>query len=196
MKKKIILFGGTFDPIHNGHLLLAQYALEFINAEKVIFIPSYMPPHKLNYKINHWKHRLNMVKLAIKNNPNFVVSDFEIKKKNISYTYITIEHFSKVYKNYEMYFLIGFDSLLELNTWQNWQYIIKKVKFLVGSRMVKKDKLKKLNKEIFKKVICFDSPIIEVSSTEIRERIKKGWIVSYFLPDKVEKYIQKNKLYK
>lgn len=196
MKKKIILFGGTFDPIHNGHLLLAQYALEFINAEKVIFIPSYVPPHKFNYKLTHWQHRLNMVKLAIKNNHNFVVSDFEIKNKGISYTYITVDYFSKVYKNYKIYFLIGFDSLLDLHTWENWQDIIKKVYFLVGARMVRKEKLRELNKEIFKKIMYFDFPIIEISSTEIRERVKKGLVVKYFLPEKVEKYIHKNKLYR
>ncbi len=193
--KKIILFGGTFDPVHNGHLVLAQYALEFIDAKKVIFIPSYIPPHKLNYKITHWRHRLNMLKLAIKGNPNFEISEFEIKNKGVSYTYKTVDWFSKQYKDYKIYFLIGFDSLLELHTWQNWRDIIEKVEFLVGTRMIKKEKLKNLNKEVIKKITYFDSPIVEISSTEIRSRVKKGLVVKYFLPEKVEKYIYKNKLY-
>lgn len=192
----IILFGGTFDPIHIGHLILAEYAAEYINAEKVIFIPCYRPPHKLGYKPLHWRHRFNMVKLAIKNSSKFELSDFEIRRKGISYTYITVDWFYKQYKGISLYFLIGFDSLLTLHTWQNWQQIIKKVKFLVGERMVDKSKIDLLPKQIYDKVILFDSPIIEVSSTDIRARVKKSLSIKYLVPEEVEDYILKHNLYK
>ncbi|MCS7227447.1 MAG: nicotinate (nicotinamide) nucleotide adenylyltransferase [Endomicrobia bacterium] len=194
-KNKLILFGGTFDPVHLGHLVLAEYALEYINAKKVIFIPCYKPPHKIGYKLSHWKHRLNMVKLAIKNNEWFEVNTFEIDRRGISYTYITIDWFSEKFKNMDLYFLIGFDSLLTLPTWQNWQYIIKKVKFLVGERMVNKTRFKNLPKDLIKKVICFNSPLIEISSTEIRRRVQCGKSIRYMVPPLVAKYIFKHKLY-
>ncbi|MCS7151557.1 MAG: nicotinate (nicotinamide) nucleotide adenylyltransferase [Endomicrobia bacterium] len=192
----IILFGGTFDPIHMGHLILAEYAAEFVKAKKVLFIPCYKPPHKLKYEPVHWKHRLNMVKLAVNGISKFEVSDFEIKRKEISYTYVTVDWFSKVYKADDLYFLIGFDSLLSLHTWQNWEKIIQKVKFLVGERMVDKSKMGLLPSKIYNKVIFFDSPIIEISSTEIRERLKKSLSIKYLVPEEVEKYILRHGLYK
>lgn len=191
----IILFGGSFDPIHIGHVILAQYALEFINAECVIFIPCYKPPHKLGYKLTHWKHRLKMVELVVKKNPKFVLSKFEIERKKISYTYITVNWFSRKFKDKKIYFLIGFDSLLDLPNWHRWRDIIKKVTFLVGKRMVDKSKLCCLPKQILEKVIYFDSPIIEISSTEIRQRIKQNLPIKYLVPEEVEEYILKNKIY-
>lgn len=194
-KPKIILFGGTFDPPHFGHLILAQYAKEFLNAKKVIFIPCFKPPHKINYELTHWRHRLNMLVLATENNKDFEVSKYEIEKKDVSYTYRTVDWFYKKYNKNELYFLIGFDSLINLTTWEKWQQIIKKVIFLVGERIVDK-KCKKLPEEIYERMICFDSPIIEISSTEIRRRVKKSLPIKYFVPESVEKYIIKNKLYK
>lgn len=196
-KNSIILFGGTFDPIHFGHLILAEYAKEFIDAEKVIFIPCYRPPHKINYKLSSWRHRLNMVRLAIQNNKDFELSTFEIERKGISYTYITINYFSEIYKdkNKKLYFLIGYDSLLELHTWQNYKDILKKIDFLVGDRLIEKKK-KKLPSFLKGKVTFFDSPIIEISSTEIRERIKNSLSIKYLVPKEVESYIIKNKIYK
>ncbi len=193
--KKIILFGGSFDPIHFGHLVLAQYALEFLKAEKVIFIPCYKPPHKIGYKLSHWKHRLNMLLLATKDNDKFEISRFEIERKDISYTYITVDYFKNEYKNYELYFLIGYDSLITLTKWQRWEDILKSVYFIVGKRIVKEGS-KKLPKNICDKVIYFDAPIIEISSTEIRQRLKKSLPIKYLVPESVEKYIIENKLYK
>lgn len=192
---KIILFGGTFDPIHIGHLILAQYALEYVKARNVIFIPCYKPPHKIEYKLSFWKHRWEMVKLAIKDNDKFILDDFEIKRKGISYTYITIDWFSQKYKNDELFFLIGFDSLLTLTTWQKWEYIVEKVKFLVGKRMVDKTQFCQLPEALVKKVVFFDSPLIEVSSTEIRYRVRNKMSIKYMVPPLVEKYIYEHKLY-
>lgn len=193
--KKIILFGGTFDPIHLGHLILAQTAFEFLKPQKVVFIPCYQPPHKIGFKLSSWKDRLNMVKLSIEGISYFELDLFEIKKKSISYTYQTVDYFSKKYKGYGLYFLIGYDSLLELTSWENWQKIVEKVHFLVGDRNVEKKAVKKLPKIIFKKVIFFKSPIIEISSTMIREKIKKHLSIKYLVPPKVEEYILNKNLY-
>ncbi|MEN3013621.1 MAG: nicotinate (nicotinamide) nucleotide adenylyltransferase [Endomicrobiia bacterium] len=193
--KNIILFGGTFDPVHIGHLILAQSAFEFICAQKVIFIPCYKPPHKIGFELSNWQHRVNMLKLSIKGIKHFELSLFEIRQKRISYTYITVDFFSQKFRDYNLYFLIGFDSLLSLPTWERWQQILQKVYFLVGERNVDKASMEKLPDIIIKKVVFFKSPIIEVSSSMIRERIKNKLSIKYFVSPSVEKYIINKKLY-
>ncbi|MCS7231062.1 MAG: nicotinate (nicotinamide) nucleotide adenylyltransferase [Elusimicrobiota bacterium] len=192
---KIILFGGTFDPIHIGHLVLAETAFEFIKAKKVIFIPCYKPPHKIDFQLSDWRHRVNMIKLSTKGVKYFEISLFEIENEGISYTYITVDYFSKKYKDSDLYFLIGYDSLLSLPTWENWRYIVEKVYFLVGDRNIEKKAEGELPEVILKKSIFFKSPIIEVSSTMIREKIKSKLSIKYLVPSSVENYIIKKKLY-
>ncbi|MCX7956399.1 MAG: nicotinate (nicotinamide) nucleotide adenylyltransferase [Endomicrobia bacterium] len=193
---KIIIFGGTFDPIHFGHLILAQSALEYVKADKVKFIPCYMPPHKIGFKLTNWKHRLNMVKLAIKNNPSFELEDYEIRKRGISYSYLTVDFFSKKYKNNIIYFLIGYDSLIEITTWQKWEQIVDKVYFLVGNRSVGKlNNNTEIHEKILKKTIFYSSPTIEISSTEVRKRIRNNLFIEYYIPISVANYIKKHRLY-
>ncbi len=195
-KKPIILFGGTFDPVHYGHLILAQRALEFVDAQKVIFIPCYSPPHKLGYKLTHWKHRLEMLKLAISTSTKFEISTFELERKKISYTYITVDEFCKIYKDIKLYFLIGLDSLLTLTTWENWEKIVSKIDFLVGERIVEQKLAQPYNKLFVNgKIIFFPSPKIEISSSEIRTRVKKGLSIKFLLPQEVEEYILRKKIY-
>ncbi|MFQ3676147.1 MAG: nicotinate (nicotinamide) nucleotide adenylyltransferase [Endomicrobiia bacterium] len=193
-EKKIILFGGTFDPVHLGHLILAQEAQNFLFAEKVFFIPCYQSPHKLSRKPTYWKHRIKMLLLATKNNQKFFVSDYEIKQKKVSYAYNTIEHFCKKYKGYKIYFLMGMDSLLEFKLWKNWKKILETATIIVGVRLVKN--IRKVNDLIrTKKVILLHSPKIEVSSENIRKLVKQKKSIKYLVTPEVEKYILKHKLY-
>ena len=130
---KIALFGGAFDPIHYGHMSLAESAYEKFKLDRVIFVPSGKPPHKCPASA-HKIHRLEMVKLAIRDNPHFTVSDYELKKSGKSYTYQTIEYFKQKYPGDELFFLMGIDLFLTFNTWEKSRQLLDMCKFLVGIR--------------------------------------------------------------
>jgi len=189
---KIALFGGSFNPIHYGHLVLAESARVKFSLDKIIFIPAGIPPHKNYIPLAPKKHRLNLVKLAIQNNKYFSVSDYELKKKGKSYTYQTIEYFKKTHPEDEIFFLMGIDLLAQVNSWKKGDKILDLCKFLVGKRISSNQNIPS---QILKKVYVFDIPLIDISSTLIRDNIKKGQSIKYLTPEKVEKYILKNKLY-
>jgi len=111
------IIGGSFDPIHIGHLITAQSVLEKRKLDKIIFIPCHVSPHKLQNKTTDANYRMEMVKIAIESNPNFTFSDFEIKMNKVSYTVETLEHFSTIYENID--FIIGYDNLINFNQWKN-----------------------------------------------------------------------------
>ncbi len=188
---KIGIFGGTFDPIHFGHLITAQAVLEKRNLDKIIFVPSYISPHKVNHQYSDPIHRMNMTKLATETNPNFIVSDFEINRNEISYTYNTLLEFSKTYE--EMELIIGFDNLVVFDLWHKPDEILKLVKLVVMKRTYDKE-IKSPNK-YFGEAEFVDTPTIEISATEIRKKISKQMCVEYFLPEKVINYIKTNNLY-
>ncbi len=121
--KHIGIIGGTFDPIHFGHLRIAQIALEEHNLDEIVFIPSGNPPHKLDKEITDGKHRLEMVQLAVKDNPNFIVSDYEIYQSKVTYTIDTIKEMEACYEEgTKFYFIIGADAFLEMDSWRNLEY--------------------------------------------------------------------------
>jgi nicotinate-nucleotide adenylyltransferase len=192
MKKKIALFGGTFNPIHYGHLLLAQTAKEYFSLDKVIFIPAGVPPHKRSPLACAYD-RYRMTRLAIEGNKNFSSSPVEIKTKGKSYTYKTIRYFKKKYPKEEIFFLAGSDLLWEIDTWKGGRKLLDLCPFLVGLR--KGFPLRKVDKAILEKVVLFPFLEIEISGSIIREKIKKGESIKYFLPEKVERYIKENNLY-
>ncbi len=136
--KTIGIYGGTFDPIHLGHLITAQSVCEIRKLDKIIFIPSFISPHKTDIISSSPKHRLNMLKLAIKGYPSFDYSDIELKKKNISFTINTIQALKSVYKNIEL--IIGYDNLITFDTWKEPDKLLKLVKLVVLRRKIKEDK--------------------------------------------------------
>ena len=188
---KIGIFGGTFDPIHFGHLITAQAVLEKRNLDKIIFVPSFISPHKINYSYSDPIHRMNMTKLATESNPKFIVSDFEINRSEISYTYNTLLEYSKTYEDMEL--IIGFDNLVVFDLWHKPDEILNLVKLVVMKRTYDKE-IKSPNK-YFGEAEFVDTPTIEISATEIREKISKKNSVEYFLPAKVIDYIKTNNLY-
>lgn len=200
MKKKAI-FGGTFDPIHNGHLHIAYKALNRLKLDKIIFIPSGNPPHKHKECITDKNIRYNMVKYAIEQEDKFEISDYEVKKKGKSYTYETIEHFRKYHPNIDLYFIAGADCLMDIHKWKNIDSMMEKAKLVVFSRPgFSMDTIlfqKKQVEEKFKKDIIFlDIPLLDVSSTEIREKIKKGENIKDLIPEKTYNIIKKYGLYR
>lgn len=199
MKKAI--FGGTFDPIHIGHIHIAYEALYNLHLDKIIFIPAGNPPHKTNKLITDAKIRYQLVKKAIEKENHFEISDYEINKKENSYTYETLELFSELDRNIEWYFLIGADSLMDLDNWKNVDRILNSCKLIVYNRagFTIEEMLKQkyyLEQKFNKKIVFLDMPIIDISSTNIRNNIKEGRNMNYLLPKGIEEIIIKFQLYK
>jgi len=193
-KKKLGILGGTFDPIHMGHLVLAEQVREKFQLERVIFIPSASPPHKTEQELSLADDRFEMTKLALEGNPYFFVSDIELKREGLSYTVETLRELKKLYKDSEIYFLTGSDVLNEITTWKDPEEIYKLAKIVIGVRPGF-DKFDPEN-HFAKKSIIVNITGIDISSTQIREKVSKGESIKYLVPLKVEEYIRKRNLYK
>jgi nicotinate-nucleotide adenylyltransferase len=187
---KIGILGGTFNPIHIGHLILAEEAREKLGLDRIIFVPTYLPPHKDNNDIAAATHRYKMIKLVIKTNRFLAVSDIEIKRDGRSYTIDTIKEFKKLYGNDELYFIIGSDLLKYLDEWKDLNEIIKMVNFVVATRPGYP------LEEIPAYISTMAIRAVDVSAFEIRKAIKENKSFRYLVPDAVFSYINKNKLYR
>jgi nicotinate-nucleotide adenylyltransferase len=192
-RRKIGILGGTFDPIHLGHLVLAEQVKEKLQLDQVIFMPSASPPHKTKRKLSSAKDRFQMTKLALENNPTFLVSDIELNRGGLSYTVDTLKQLKKQYPDSEIYFLTGSDVLNEIQTWKDPEQIYKLVKVVIAIRPGF-DSFDSKN-HFAKKSIIVPITGIDISSTQIRERVKKKQSIKYLVPAKVEEYIKKKKLY-
>lgn len=187
---KIGLLGGTFNPVHFGHLILAEEAREKLGLGKVVFVPAYLPPHKLNSEIITSFERLRMVRLAIKGNKFFSVSDIEIKRKGRSYTIDTIREFSRLHPKDELYFIIGSDLLTYLEEWKDLPEIVSMVRFVVATRPGYP--LEKIPSYI----TTLPIRAIDISGFEIRQRVKEGRSYRYLVPENVFDYLNKKGLYR
>ena len=195
---KIGLFGGTFDPPHTGHIQLAKAVCEKFSLDEIIFIPAGNPPHKTNKKITDKNHRFEMVKLSVRNFPQFSVSDFDIKNENPNYSYITIEHFKKLYPNDEIFFIVGADSYRDFPLWRNYPDILSLCTFIVVNRPDVKDDdcYKKYRSTIpCHKALFLDDFSCDLSSTSLRSGILTGNFNPNDLPLGVWEYIKNNNLY-
>ena len=189
--KRIGILGGTFNPIHIGHLAIAQAAKEALNLDKVIFVPAHQSPHKNNDGLIAGEFRYDMVRLAVSGNTAFNVSDFEIKRPEKSYSILMLEHFKKLYpKGAKFFFIIGADMLGKLHTWHRINEILKLADFVAISR---KGFEKARTKIRVKNISTLD---LGLSSTYIRQQIKNGKSVQYLVPDKVINYIKTKHLYR
>lgn len=189
--RKATIFGGSFDPIHYGHLIISQDILIEKKLEKILFLPSVSPPHKKSYA--PFTDRVNMVNLAIEGNPKFQCSDFEKTLPKPSYTINSLRSVKKEFGFSKISFIIGMDSAVEFDTWKDPDVLLKEFEIIVILRTgyAKED----VSERFRKKMIFFNTRCIDISSTEIRKRIKKGKIVKYLTPDSVFNYIRKKDLY-
>lgn len=188
---KIGIYGGTFDPIHMGHLITAELIKEIRKLDKIIFIPAFVAPHKQNEHAAPPHERLKMVEFAIRGCPYFDCSDFELKRGGISYTIDTIREF-KIH-NHKIELIIGYDNMLDFHRWKEPDRILELAKVVVLPRQ-KSDSPRRLNK-FFEFVEFVSTPHIELSSTEIRNRIKNNKPIQFLVPDSVKEYIYEQKLY-
>ncbi|MDP1853575.1 MAG: nicotinate-nucleotide adenylyltransferase [Candidatus Omnitrophota bacterium] len=187
---KIGILGGTFNPIHFGHLILGEQVLWQLRLDKVIFIPTFMPPHKSNRDIISASHRLKMIQLAVRENSHFLVSDIEIKRKGKSYTVDTLREIKKNYPQARLFFICGSDLVNEIPTWKNVDEIYKLAKFVLAKRP---GFGKRLSGKNFLKINVAQ---VDISSSLIRELVREGRSIRYLLPQNVREYIIKNKLYR
>jgi nicotinate-nucleotide adenylyltransferase len=199
---KLGIMGGTFDPIHYGHLVTAEAVRDKFKLDKVIFVPAGNPPHKFRRKVTDKKIRYLMTILATVTNPYFEVSTIEIDREGYTYTIDTIRELKNAYgSKSELYFITGADAILEILTWRNSNELLKLCNFVAATRpgygqdsiKRKLDYIKKLYK---KDVYEVTVPSLAISSTDIRNRVYENRPIKYLLPESVERYIEKCNLYK
>ncbi|MFC1541337.1 nicotinate-nucleotide adenylyltransferase [Candidatus Latescibacterota bacterium] len=184
--KKIGIFGGTFDPVHVGHMIIAEKVREQAGLDVILFIPSANPPHKHHVLMFTPKQRYKMLKEAIKGNPCFIISDIEMKREGPSYTSETLHEIQKqISSDAELYFIVGRDNLYEIELWKNPHDIIKECTILVADRVC--GNRKDIPEWLKSKTKIVNVPIIEISSSEIRQRIRDGKNIRHMVPDVVLK---------
>lgn len=195
------IMGGTFDPIHNGHLILAEHSRIQFDLEQIIFIPTGKPPHKGEKDISSVNYRYDMTVLAISTNPYFSLSSIEIQREGATYTIDTIKYLQSKYRDKEFYFILGADSFCNIDKWKDYKELLSLCKFIVAKRPdLDSNKLESRFKELSRiykdSIYLLETPLIDISSTSIRNRVKSELSIKYLVPESVELYIEKNKLYK
>lgn len=195
MKKRINrigIFGGTFDPPHTAHLVIARQAKNQLNLSKVIFVPAYLPPHKSIHSTTAANTRLKMLRFLITDIPKFEISTIELHRKGISYTVDTLKTFHKQYPNAEIVLIIGADNLAQIQSWKSPHTILDIASIAVYSRRGYNQYIKKNRIN----AIHLKGPPLAISSTEVRKRIAKGLPIHHLVPPSIRKYIEEHSLYK
>ncbi len=201
-KHKIGIMGGTFDPIHIGHLILAEAAYEQLKLEKVMFIPSGKPPHKPNRNTGSLDgDRVEMTRLAIKGNEAFELDGMEMNSQKPTYSYLTMKRLCDEHPENEYFFIIGEDSLVDFTAWKHPEELVKYCHIVVGVRPGSSDEaieetIKRTRSITGGDFILIKSPALEISSSELRKRISNGLPIRYFVSEPVYKYIEEIGLYK
>ncbi|MGZ3635375.1 MAG: nicotinate-nucleotide adenylyltransferase [Syntrophales bacterium] len=210
------LLGGTFDPIHNGHLRCAEEVLEIFDLNRIIFIPAAKPPHKIDGDITSFRHREQMIKLAIEGNPVFTFSDVEKQREEKSYSVETVDYILKKYmENLELYFILGQDAFHAIHSWKDWQRLLLLCNFVVMTRPGYEDRgLEGILPADFASQFKYDDSVkglrgptghviyfrgvtfLDISSRDIRQRAREGRSIKYLVPETVRHYIMKNSLYR
>lgn len=191
---KLAIMGGTFNPPHLGHLICAEEVRDHFKFDKVIFIPSARPPHKDNNELADAQHRYMMTRLAIQNNPHFEVSRIEMDRPGRSYSIETVKEFKRLYSSdTEFFWIVGADSILEMSIWKDANELLKICNFIAITRPGYN--LDRADKRFIKMVRLFKVTAVDISSSEIRRRVKQGKSIRYLVPSAVEGYIYENRLY-
>lgn len=216
-KKRIGILGGTFNPIHAGHLKAAEDVQKKFLLEKVLFIPSYIPPHKEPVDMTSPFHRLRMIELAVSSHPQFLASSIEIEAKGRSYSIFTLKKLNKAFPEAIIFFILGIDAFLEIDTWKEYKKVLEQCCFIIVSRPGYRleEASDALPPEYKKKMIEVRSPVkiddnmilsykiflfpmesLDIASTEIRKNIRQGRSIKGLVPEAVEDYVRENKLYR
>nr|WP_297199074.1 nicotinate-nucleotide adenylyltransferase [Thermanaeromonas sp.] len=200
--RRVGLMGGTFDPIHYGHLVTAEVARCEFNLDKVIFIPSGHPPHKKDYEVTAAEHRYQMTVLATASNPYFEVSRIEIDRPGLSYTVDTVKEYRRLWgPEPEIYFITGADAILEILHWKDVDILLDTCCFIAATRpgfpLARLEEVKPcLPQGAEGRIYLLEVPALAISSTDIRRRVREGKSIKYLLPEPVEEYIREQGLYR
>ena len=198
-QRRMGIMGGTFDPIHYGHLVTAEVARARFHLDEVVFVPAGLPPHKQSNDITMAWHRYHLTLLATGTNPYFTVSDLELRRKGPSYTFDTICDFREQGlekgEKREIFFITGADAILEIMTWHRVTELLEQCSFIAATRPgYQLDRLS-LSPTMAKNIHFMEVPALAISSTDIRRRLATGEPIKYLLPEEVENYIYKYRLY-
>ncbi len=188
---KIGIFGGCFDPVHIGHMIIAEATRQQFCLDRIIFVPAKIPPHRGSLVASE-THRFEMLKLAIQDNPGFEISDVEIGREGVSYTYDTMMIMKKILCA-SFYIIVGWDTFMILPSWYNAEKLAKEFSFIVAPRITEKSEPDQFPFDV--RYSMLDIPRIEISSTLIRQKIKTGQSIRYLVPDRVLDYIMREKVY-
>ena len=187
---KIGIYGGTFDPIHFGHLITAQFVLEHRKLDKILFIPCAVSPHKINIHSASSTDRMEMLNRAVRDNSDFEISDIEISRGGISYTFQTLRELKNKFEKLEL--IIGFDNLAVFDKWERPDEIVEMARLIVLNRKTDRETVKN---RFFEQAIFINSPLFEVSSSNIRQRVSMGRSIKYFIHKGVREYILYKDIY-
>jgi nicotinate-nucleotide adenylyltransferase len=216
------ILGGTFNPIHYGHLRIAEELREACHIEKIVFVPSYLPPHKEDIDLVSSQDRLEMVNLAIEENPYFDVSDVEVRREGLSYLIETLKELNSFYGSGALLsFIVGIDAFLEISTWKDYKQLFEHSNFIITGRLgYDKQQLNEVlpaaisksifwvggeNRHLFSgsrlssksfSIVYVETTHLDISSSMIRKKIKENKSIKYLLPPEVEDYIEIHRLYK
>lgn len=211
------LFGGTFNPIHLGHLKVAEEVIRRLPLDRILFIPSYIPPHKTSREVVPVRHRLEMVKIACQGHPAFLVSDVEARRPGPSYSIVTLRRLKEAQPDDQFFFIVGTDAFLEIETWKDYDRLLRECSFVVVSRpgfgikstekVIERIKSEAVlvsgGQAAFKpedlkpgRLYLVEARTPDISSTEVRKRLQAGQPITDLVPSGVEKYIAKHKLYR
>ena len=192
------VMGGTFNPIHLGHLMIAEEARQAFQLKKVLFVPSYITPNKDVCGATA-EQRLAMTRLATADNPYFTVSDMEMRRRGNSYTVDTLRLLKEIYgPSHSLYFISGTDTIHDLHNWNNPEEILSLCQFIGATRPDGSEQIDSIISsfgELGKNILKLPVPTMEISSTELRRRIRLGLSVRYMMPSAVVEYIRKNGVY-
>jgi nicotinate-nucleotide adenylyltransferase len=201
---RVLLFGGSFDPVHFGHLIVGRFVAEALGIERVVLMPGASPPHKLERQLAPVAERLAMCRLAVEGDPQFEVSDWELGQSGPNYTLLTIRHFREFMPaQTRIYWLVGMDSLVELATWYRVGELVEECTIVTAARPGYDDPdLSRLRGALSEKQIealrgnIMESPRIDISATDIRARVRAGGSIRYLVPDAVARHIAERGLYR
>lgn len=198
-QKRIGIMGGTFDPVHYGHLRAADEAHAAFGLSEVVFVPTGRPPHKAGEKVSSAEDRYMMTVLATVDCPYFSVSRLEIDKEGKSYTIDTLKKLKSMpeYCDTEFYFITGLDAVLDIVSWKNPEEIMGLCKFVAVSRYgYTHSRMEELPEDLRSAIIPLEIPLLAISSTGLRERVRKNRSIRFLVPPSVENFIRKNRLYR
>ena len=200
--KKTGIFGGSFDPVHLGHICLAEDAMKQAGLDSVIFIPAAHQPFKLDRNVTSGEDRLAMLRIAVMNKSGFEISEYELDNDGVSYTYLTMRAMRKLLgNNNKLYFITGTDSFLKIEQWKNSSELLQSYSFIIGTRPGYRIEelencINRIRNRYNTEIIHINNTQLDISSTEIRERLETGKTAGDLIPPQVERYILEHGLYR